>query len=78
MIKTLSGRFIPAPLKIRLDSPRKTIIDLKKLHQWLIDQTLDEARSRNDEYGELLFINEKAGKLSQGTIALMNSYLFGN
>lgn len=76
-MKTITGREIPNPPQIRLDSNRKAINDLKKLDQWLLDQAFDEAKSRNDDYFPLLIKNEKAGKLPVATKESINLYLFG-
>lgn len=76
-MKTITGRVISDPPKIRLDSNRKTINDLKKLDQWLLDQALEEAKSKNDDWFPLLIKNEVAGKLPVATRASINLYLFG-
>lgn len=76
-MKTTSGREIPNPPKIRLDSNRKTTIDIKKLQFWLLEQAKEEATSRNDDYFLTLIKGEIAGKLPKATMDSINLYLFG-
>ncbi len=49
-VQTLTGRWIPKPPDIRLDSNRRCINDLRKYHQWLRDQFIAECQARNDEF----------------------------
>lgn len=76
-ISTLTGRQIPVPPHIRVETTRKCINDLKKHDVWLIEQVRDEARSRSDDYN-LLWINRmKPGELSPSDKDCANLYLFG-
>lgn len=77
MIKTVTGRLIPLPPKIRLDSNRKTINDVKKVNHWLLDQAKAEAVANNDEFNLLWINNEKIKNLPQASIDCLNVYLFG-
>lgn len=76
-VKTLSGREIPAPPRIRLDTNRKATIDLKKQNQWLIDQSSAEAQARGDNFNYRHFSNERADNLPEASKSGMSLYLFG-
>jgi hypothetical protein len=75
-VTTLSGRRIDAPPQIRLDSNRKTIIDLKKQQQWLLDEAYTEAFIKKDEFNLNWIKNEKPN-LPPAVIDSLNVYLFG-
>jgi len=80
-ILSKSGRKMPCPknkFRVRLDSNRKCINDIKEINQWLIDQTIAECKSNNDDYNLCLFKDENVKNLPDGSIALMNLYLFGD
>jgi len=77
-IPTLSGRQIPTPPPIRVDTNRKAIADLKKHDQWIIDQAIAEATAKNDDFNLIQFQQMKAGKLSQSDKDGANVYLFGH
>jgi hypothetical protein len=74
---TLTGRTIPKPPPIRLDSNRKALNDLKKVEQWLLDNAREEATLKKDDYFLTLIRNEVAGKLPPATVDSLNLYLFG-
>lgn len=48
----------------------------KALNQWLIDNAVLEARSRNDAFNELVFSGESARNLPPASKDAMVSYLF--
>ena len=76
-----SGRKMPCPknkFRVRLDSNRKCINDIKEINQWLIDQTITECKANNDDYALCLFQNENIKNLPDGSISFMNLYLFGD
>jgi len=73
-LQTITGRSIPYPPAIRLETSRKAAIDCKKVDDWLISQGIAEAVSRNDEYNLLTFRNLK--KLYTADRDLLNYYLF--
>lgn len=76
-ISTLTGRQIPVPPRIRVETNRKCINDLKKHDAWLIEQVREEALSRGDDYN-LLWINRmKPGDISPSDKDCANLYLFG-
>jgi hypothetical protein len=78
MITTRSGRKIPAPPPIRLDSNRKATIDIKKVDAWLLDQGLREAESRKDKFVTTLFKGINANNLTPSDKDSLNQYLFGH
>jgi len=74
-----SGRKMPLPknkFRLRLDSGRKCMNDLREFNQWLIDQSVAECKANNDSYNILFFENESVKNLPQASIDLMNLYLF--
>lgn len=75
-VKTMTGREIPAPPIIRLDSNRKATKDLKAQKQWLIDQAIAEATARKDDFNLTQFKNEKADNLPPASADAMSLYLF--
>lgn len=72
---TATGREIPEPPRIRLDTNRKTTIDLKKFERWLLDQGIEEAKSRKDSYN-LGWLERETLPLTPSSIELLNEYLF--
>ncbi len=76
-MQTLSGRYIPRPPRIRLDSARKAANDINKVEEWLKQQAIDEAASRHDEFNLLSFHQLKPGRFSQADKDGANLYLFG-
>lgn len=77
-IKTVSGREIPAPPPIRLDTDRKASSDVKKVDSWLLDQALQEAEDRNDDFNKTQFQGLDPKKLSPADKDILNQYLFGH
>ena len=75
-VRTTTGREIPSPPVIRTDSNRKASNDLKKQNQWLIDQSVAEAKARGDDFNLIQFQNEKANNLPPASKAAMSQYLF--
>lgn len=74
------GRKLKLPknnLKIRLDSNRKCINDIKIINQWLIDMSIAECKANKDDYNILFFENENVNNLPPASIDMMNVYLFG-
>jgi len=78
MVQTKSGRQIPAPIKVRLDSGRKATNDLKKQESWMREQALAEAKARGDEYNALQFNGMKPGKMTRANKDHALTYLFGD
>lgn len=83
-ILTTSGREIELPPKIRTESKIKTSNDIKNLNKWLVDESIKEAESRNDEYNLEIFrlrldIDKDFadGKLTPGDKNYLNQYMFG-
>jgi hypothetical protein len=74
---TLSGRSIPNPPAIRLDSSRKAANDIKRIEAWLLTNAIAEAKTRGDDYNLTWMIGEKPGKLPPATVDNLNVYLFG-
>lgn len=75
-IKTVTGREIPAPPAIRTDTSQKAKLDLRKLEYWLMNQAIDEAKSRKDDFNLTQFKQLKPGKFSQSDYDSTNLYLF--
>ncbi len=76
-VRTVTGRKIPAPPRIRLDSNRKCANDLKKLNVWLVEQAIEEALARNDDFNRCWIFNENPKNLPDGVKTTLNVYLFG-
>lgn len=78
MIRTISGRNIPAPPAIRLGSNRQTTMDVKRVDAWLLDQGRQEAEARNDDFVKTQFDALSANSLHQVDKDSLNQYLFGH
>jgi hypothetical protein len=76
-VRTLSGRTIPDPPRIRLASERLARADLKRHRAWLIEQAKAEAKACDDDYCLLMFSGETASNLPPASAEAMNVYLFG-
>ena len=74
---TLSGRKIPHPPPIRLESERKAKNDLRKIDLWLLEQARAEAVSRLDEWNKMTFGFMSVKNLSPADRDTLNQYLFG-
>lgn len=73
-----SGRTLtPAP-KIDATSNQKAGNTIKRVQSWLIENAIEEAKSKGDEFNGLTFSNMKAGKLSPADMDMLNDYLFGS
>ena len=76
-IQTQSGRSIPVPPSIRLETTRKATIDVAKVDAWLVEQGRAEALARNDEFVGLQFEGMNPKRLSPADKDILNDYLFG-
>jgi hypothetical protein len=65
----------PVP-KLDAVTSRKAASSLKRLHQWLIENTLIESRHSEESYQEAFFLSLNPAKLSQSDVDSLNDYLF--
>lgn len=65
---TLSGREIPLP------APK---VSDKGLDKWLVEQSIEEAKHRHDEWNTMMFTNLDPKNLQRADRDLLNEYLFG-
>uniref|UniRef100_A0A6M3J434 Putative structural protein n=1 Tax=viral metagenome TaxID=1070528 RepID=A0A6M3J434_9ZZZZ len=77
MIKTVSGRSIPVPPVIRLETNRKATIDVAKVDAWLLEQGIAEATAKNDDFVLTQFKGLNPKRLSPADKDSLNEYLFG-
>ena len=81
IVKTITGRDTTPFPTVKVDTNRKcinTINTIKKVDQWLFDNAILEAESRNDEFVLLQFNCAKSNNLTQSDKDSMHLYLFGN
>jgi len=76
-VETASGRMIPAPPALRMESDRKLNVDLKKLEAWLVEQAIDEAKAIGNDLAVTMFGGARGRTLSQSDKDGMNVLLFG-
>uniref|UniRef100_A0A6M3K9Z4 Uncharacterized protein n=1 Tax=viral metagenome TaxID=1070528 RepID=A0A6M3K9Z4_9ZZZZ len=76
-VQTQSGRMIPVPPGIRLETARKAQIDVRKTDAWLVEQAQSEAKAKGDEFVSQQFEQMNPKKLSPADKDIMNDYLFG-
>lgn len=76
VVKTSSGRSTTPFPKIDTDTERKSGNTLRRVDQWLIQNALDEATARGDDFNALLF-KAALGKPQQADKDSAEQYLFG-
>ena len=76
VVRTLTGRLTTSFPKIGIDTERKAGNTIKRVDQWLIQNALDEATDRGDEFNALRF-KEALSKPQQADKDSAEDYLFG-
>lgn len=71
---TVTGRTTSPFPKVDVTTNRKAANTVKRVHQWLVDNFIEEAKSRNDEFALLVLSSD--GKLPPATLDAMYDYLF--
>lgn len=75
-VETASGRWISAPPPIIGKSNAAITGAIKKVDQWLVANSVEEAAHRKDSMNRSVFGQSSAGKLSPADRDCMNVYLF--
>lgn len=83
-ITTLTGRQIPIPPRVRLETGRNATMDVHALNRWLAKQAVEEAKARNDDFN-LIGFQQEADMMARNSkkdmppasMDAMNLYLFG-
>ncbi|MCS7526956.1 hypothetical protein N0609_11640 [Pseudomonas aeruginosa] len=76
VVRSASGRLCSPFPKIDLGGERKASNTLKRVDQWLMQNALDEAQARGDEFNALQF-RASLGKPQQADKDCAEQYLFG-
>ncbi len=73
-----SGRKLAPFPRVDVSTDRKAKNTLRRVHKWLLNEAISEARARGDDFNETAFSGLDAARLSSGDVSDLNLYLFGN
>ena len=76
-VRTLTGRQIPPPPRIRVSRSGVAKRDLVSLHVWLVQQAQAEAQAEGNSFMQTLFRGLNPRNLSPADASGCNLYLFG-
>ena len=77
VVLTSSGRPTTPFPSFNFGTNRKAINSVRNVDAWLLQNAIDEARSRGDDYNLTIFSGESAKNLPQASKDSMEEYLFG-
>lgn len=77
VVLTSSGRPTTPFPSFNFDTNRKATNSVRKVDEWLLQNAIEEAKSRGDDYNHTIFSGETAKNLPQASKDSMEEYLFG-